>query len=149
MVPVAIPSSTAPLCGGATQVTSRLSDKLSRGSNFSQFFTYDVPGDPHPQTPENLRSRTWMLLSMYMMGPDIGHWAVYHYDMTADARAIRAPTLILTDSHDMIHYMDDRLARLRPDFKYQVFSNYTGIQMMNEPKRWAEMVGAWIAPFER
>jgi pimeloyl-ACP methyl ester carboxylesterase len=119
------------------------------GSNFSKFFTYDVPGDPHPQTPENLRSRTWMLLSMYMMGPDIGHWAVYHYDMTADAKAIRAPTLILTDAHDMINYMDVRLAKLRPDFKYEVFSNYTGIQMMNEPKRWAEMVGAFVAPFER
>jgi pimeloyl-ACP methyl ester carboxylesterase len=119
------------------------------GANFSQFFTYDVPGDPHPTTPENLRSRTWMLLSMYLMGPDIGHWAVYHYDMTADARAIRAPTLILTDAHDGIHYMDDRLARLRPDFSYEVFSNYTGIQMMNEPKRWAEMVGAYVAPFEK
>jgi pimeloyl-ACP methyl ester carboxylesterase len=118
------------------------------GSNFSKFFTYDVPGDPHPQTPENLRSRTWMLLSMYMMGPDIGHWAVYHYDMTADAKAIRAPTLILTDAHDMINYMDVRLEKLRPDFKYEVFSNYTGIQMMNEPKRWAETVGAFVAPFE-
>ena len=119
------------------------------GSNFSQFFTYDVPGDPHPQTPENLRSRTWMLLSMYMMGPDIGHWAVYHWDMTADAKAIRAPTLILTDAHDGINYMDVRLAKLRPDFKYEVFSNFTGIQMMNEPKRWAEMVGAFVAPFEK
>jgi pimeloyl-ACP methyl ester carboxylesterase len=119
------------------------------GSNFSQFFTYDVPGDPHPPTPENLRSRDWMLLSMYLMGPDIGHWAVYHYDMTADAKAIRAPTLILTDAHDGIHYMDDRLAKLRPDFKYEVFSNYTGIQMMNEPARWAQMVGEYVAPFEK
>jgi hypothetical protein len=30
-----------------------------------------------------------------------------------------------------------------------VFSNYTGIQMMNEPARWAEMVAAFAAPFER
>jgi pimeloyl-ACP methyl ester carboxylesterase len=119
------------------------------GKNFSEFFTYDVPGDPHPQTPENLRSRTWMLLSMYLMGPDIGHWAVYHYDMTAAAKAIRAPTLILTDANDGIHYMDDRLAKLRPDFKYEVFSNYTGIQMMNEPDRWAAMVGDYVSPFER
>jgi pimeloyl-ACP methyl ester carboxylesterase len=119
------------------------------GANFSQFFTYDIPGDPHPPTPENLRSRDWMLLSMYLMGPDIGHWAVYHYDMTADAKAIRAPTLILTDAHDGIHYMDDRLAKLRPDFKYEVFSNYTGIQMMNEPARWARMVGDYVAPFEK
>jgi pimeloyl-ACP methyl ester carboxylesterase len=118
------------------------------GGNFSLFFTYKVPGDPNPQTPENLRSRTWLLLSMYLMGPDVGHWAVYHYDMTADALAIRAPALILTDAHDGIHYMDDRLAKLRPDFKYEVFSNYTGIDMMDEPKRWAAVVGDYIAPFE-
>ena len=119
------------------------------GSNFSKFFSYDVPGDPHPDTPENLRSRTWLLLTMYMMGPDIGHWAVYHYDMTADAKAIRAPALILTDAHDGIHYMDDRLHKLRPDFKYAVFSDYTGIQMENEPKRWAKVVSDFVASFEK
>jgi hypothetical protein len=119
------------------------------GSNFSTFFSYDVPGDPHPQTPTNMRSRTWMLLSMYLMGPDIGHRAVYHSNMGPDAKAIRGPTLIVTDSRDGIHYMDDRLARVRPDFQYEVFSNYTGIQMMNEPKRWAKMVGDYVAKFER
>jgi len=46
-------------------------------------------------------------------------------------------------------YADDRLAKLRPDFKYEVFSNYTGIQMMNEPTRWAGMVWKYVAPFER
>jgi pimeloyl-ACP methyl ester carboxylesterase len=119
------------------------------GSHFTRWYTYHVPGDPVPDTPENLRSRTWMLISLYMMGPDIGHWAVYHYDMTDDAKAIRAPTLILTDRHDMITNLDQRLAALRPDFKYEVFSDYTGIQMMNEPARWAKMVGDYIAPFER
>jgi pimeloyl-ACP methyl ester carboxylesterase len=119
------------------------------GSHFSRWYTYHVPGDPVPDTPENLRSRTWMLMSLYMMGPDIGHWAVYHYDMTADAKAIRAPTLIVTDAHDGIHDLDLRLLKLRPDFKYQVFSDYTGIQMMNEPKRWAEMAAGFVAPFEQ
>ena len=119
------------------------------GSHFTKWYRHKVAGDPVPDTPENLRSRTWMLIYLYMMGPDIGHWAVYHYDMEPDARAIRAPTLILTDAHDMIHDRDERLAKLRPDFKYEVFSDYTGIQMMNEPKRWAELVGAFVAPFER
>jgi len=117
------------------------------GSNFSRWFKEKFAGDD--DTPENLRSRTWMLLSLYMMGPDKGHWAVYHYDMEPDARAIRAPTLILTDAHDMIHNLDERLAKLRPDFKYEVFSDYSGIQMMNEPKRWAELVSGFVAPFER
>jgi pimeloyl-ACP methyl ester carboxylesterase len=119
------------------------------GSHFTRWYSYHVPGDPVPDTPENLRSRTWMLMSLYMMGPDIGHWAVYHYDMGPDAKAIRAPTLILTDAHDGIHDLDLRLAKLRPDFKYEVFSDYTGIQMMNEPDRWAETAGAFVAPFEK
>ncbi len=119
------------------------------GSHFLRYYQYKVPGDPVPDTPENLRSRTWMLLSMYMMGPDIGHWAVYHYDLEPDARAIHTPTLILTDAHDMIHDRDERLARMRPDFRYEVFSDYTGIQMMNEPKRWAKRVDGFVKPFEK
>ncbi len=49
----------------------------------------------------------------------------------------------------MNHARDERLAKLRPDFKYEVFSDFSGIQVMNEPKRWAEMVGTFVAPFER
>jgi pimeloyl-ACP methyl ester carboxylesterase len=119
------------------------------GSHFSKWYGYDFKGDPRPDTPENLRSRTWMLISMYMMGPDIGHWAVYHHDMAPDAKAIRAPTLILTDSADTISYLDTRLAKLRPDFQFQVFSPYAGLQMMNEPKRWAEVAGKFVAPYEK
>jgi pimeloyl-ACP methyl ester carboxylesterase len=117
------------------------------GSNFTLFYTYKVPGDA--PGPANLRSRTILLLTMYQMGPDIGHWAVYHHDMTADALAIRAPTLIVTDTHDGIHYLDDRLHALRPDFGYRVFSDYTGIEMMNEPRRWAAMAAEFAAPFEK
>ena len=119
------------------------------GTHLSQFFTYPVPGDDHPNTPAKLRGRTWMLLSMFMMGPDIGHWAVYHYDAAPDLKGITAPTLILTDGHDMIHYMDDRLAKERPDFKYETFSDGTGMQLMSEPARWAAVVAKFAAPFER
>jgi hypothetical protein len=38
---------------------------------------------------------------------------------------------------------------MRPDFHYEVFSDYTGIQMMNEPKRWAEVVDVFMKPFEK
>jgi pimeloyl-ACP methyl ester carboxylesterase len=127
------------------------SDRTPRedGSHFSRSFPLHYQGDPTPNTPENLRSRTWMLISKFMMGPDIGHYAVYTYDMEPDAKAIRAPTLILTDANDQIHYLDVKLSKLRPDFKYQVFSDYSGIQMMNEPKRWAEVAAAYAAPFEK
>jgi pimeloyl-ACP methyl ester carboxylesterase len=118
------------------------------GSHMSKWYTYRSPALP-PDTPENLRSRTWMLLEMYMMGPDIGHYAVYHYDMTQDAKAITAPTLILSDSGDMVHAADLRLLALRPDFQLRVFSAESGNAMMNNPARWAAIVGAYIAPFAK
>jgi pimeloyl-ACP methyl ester carboxylesterase len=119
------------------------------GSHVSGWFAHPFPGDPVPNTPENLRSRTWMLISKFMMGPDIGHYAVYHYDLEPDAKAIRAPTLILTDLHDSTQPYDLKLAKLRPDFTYQIFSNYAGMEMMNEPKRWAEIASGYAAPFEK
>ena len=117
---------------------------LEDGTHLSRWFR-KFPGDPDPQTAANKRSRTWMSLSMFMMGPYIGHHAVYRYDMEPDARAIRAPTLILTDLGDPIHYLDQRLVKLRPDFAYRVFSNNGGMELMNEPVRWAQAAAEFAA----
>jgi pimeloyl-ACP methyl ester carboxylesterase len=118
------------------------------GSHMSKWFSYRSPSLP-PDSPESLRSRTWMLLEMFMMGPDIGHYAVYHYDMTADAKAISAPTLILSDKGDLVHDSDLRLLRLRPDFAYKTFTDESGNAMMNHPQQWAAIVGAYLEPLEK
>ncbi len=115
------------------------------GSHVTRWFQRQFPGDPKPNTPENLRSRTWMLLSKYMMGPDIALYAVYNHDMQPDILAIRAPTLILTDASDPIHVADQNVAKLRPDFAYEVFSQHSGMAMMNEPRRWAKIVADFIS----
>jgi pimeloyl-ACP methyl ester carboxylesterase len=115
------------------------------GSHMLQWFKARFKGDPEPQTQANLDSRTWMLISKFFMGPEVARFAVFHHDMRPDLLAIRVPTLILTDAGDPIHPADARAAQLRPDFTYEVFSPFGGMQMMNEPGRWAQVVAAYIA----
>jgi pimeloyl-ACP methyl ester carboxylesterase len=103
-------------------------------------FAGDIPGDP-----ATLASRTWMLMSLFMMGPDVGKPAVFTHDMARDIQRIAAPTLILTDLEDSVHPLDLRVARLRPDFAYQVFSDSGSMSMTNEPDRWARIVAAFVA----
>jgi pimeloyl-ACP methyl ester carboxylesterase len=117
------------------------------GSHMARWFSYRSPSLP-PDSPQSLRSRTWMLIELFMMGHDVGHDAVYRYDLTADAQAIRAPTLILSDSGDLVHDYDLRLARLRPDFELRVFTDESGNAMMNNPELWAALVADYVGPWQ-
>lgn len=115
------------------------------GHHMTQWFQMHFAGDPTPDTPANLESRTWMLITKFLMGKEIARYAVFHHDMRPDLLAIRARTLVLTDSHDPIHPADVRVAALRPDFTYEVFSPDGGMAMMNEPRRWAGVVADFIS----
>lgn len=93
---------------------------------------------------EILDALTWLTIGAYIQGPDIGHWAAYHYDMLADLPQIHVPTILLSDTRDAVNDMDKRLASLRPDFKYVEFSNGDLFEFMAEPQRWAEIVAEWV-----
>jgi len=110
-----------------------------------QWYRAKFPGDPDPPRQENLDSRTWMLISKFFMGREVARYAVFHHDMRPDLLAIHVPTLILTDSADPIHPADLRVAKLRPDFRYEVFSQFGGMAMMDEPERWARVVAGYVA----
>ncbi|MGZ5921087.1 MAG: alpha/beta fold hydrolase, partial [Rhizomicrobium sp.] len=56
----------------------------------------------------DLAFKTWISASMFLQGPDIGHFAVYRYDMEADLRRVQAPGLIIAETEDMTHHMDER-----------------------------------------
>ena len=84
-----------------------------------------------------LDARTWLAITSFIQGPDIGHWAAFHYDMIPDLEAISVPGLILTDTEDDVHYIDVRVSKIRPDFKYHVFSEGNLLEFMAQPKRWA------------
>jgi pimeloyl-ACP methyl ester carboxylesterase len=78
------------------------------------------------------------------MGREVARIAVFQHDMKPDLLAIRAPTLILTDSGDPIHPSDERAAKLRPDFTTEIFSPNAGMSLMDEPERWAKVVDAYL-----
>ena len=108
---------------------------LADGSHLSRLFQGK---SATAQTPEMLRSRTYALISMFALSRDFGHYAVYQYQPENDAKAIAAPGLIITDVNDPLHVMDDRMAALRPDFKYVEFATKTeSLDLMNDPDKWA------------
>jgi pimeloyl-ACP methyl ester carboxylesterase len=92
-----------------------------------------------------LDAKTWLSITSFIQGPDIGHWAAFHYDMLPDLQKIAVPGLILTDLEDDVHYIDVRVAELRPDFEYRVFSEGNLLEMMAQPKRWASLAAAFLA----
>lgn len=111
---------------------------LADGSHLSRGF--------NPNKPEReaiLIGKTWNTLNGYMQGPDIGHWAAFHYDMMEDIPKIKVPVLLLTDTADPVNKMDKRLSAARPDFKYVEFSQGDLLEFMAEPKRWAQIFVDW------
>lgn len=112
---------------------------LADGTHMSRAF------NGKSEAQEILDAKTWNLINSYMQGPDIGHWAAFHYDMMADVPKIKAPVLLLSDTTDPVNKMDKRLAAARPDFTYVEFSNGDLFQFMAEPKRWAKTYADWRA----
>ena len=110
------------------------------GSHLSRGFNPDKP-----ERQAILDGQTWTTIGAFMQGPDIGHWAAFHYDMLPDIAKIYVPTILLTDTKDPVNVMDKRLAGLRPDFKYVEFSNGDLLEFMADPQRWATIVADWKA----
>jgi pimeloyl-ACP methyl ester carboxylesterase len=130
---------------GAAWLASPLYDRTPRpdGSHMGAWFRPfqgDIVGDA-----ATLEARTWMILSLFMMGPDVGKPAVFTHDMARDIERISVPTLILTDLEDPVYPKDLRVAQLRPDFAYEVFSPHGAMTMMNQPQRWVRIVAAFAA----
>ena len=140
---------------GAAQLTKEEADAylsrkskprtpLADGSHLTRAFQPQTP----PRRQAILDARTWMTITGYIQGPDIGHWAAFHYDMLPDLHAIQVPGLILSDVQDSVHPMDQRVAKLSPDFKYVEFSKGNLLEFMAEPERWAEIATNFMAEIE-
>jgi pimeloyl-ACP methyl ester carboxylesterase len=121
----------------AVRLNRPLGDRTPKpdGSHLSHFFQSGAWGKG-PQTPELLRAETWFAISMFMEGADVGHYAVYHYDMESDLKRIRAPGLIISDRGDAIHPVDQRAAKLRPD---KEFSDDSTLSILQHPADWAQV----------
>lgn len=115
---------------------------LPDGREFSDLFAaiYKVMGE----RPADLATAAWATVGEFLAGPSTPTYrAVFSYDLQADILAIRAPALILSDSGDTLHDQDQRAARLRPDFRYEVFSDGGSPALTEHPERWADRVLAF------
>jgi pimeloyl-ACP methyl ester carboxylesterase len=110
------------------------------GSHLSQLFRW--PGDP-PDDGEQLL-RTWMSVTMYLQGADIGHWAVNRYDMAADLEALICPGLIITEAADLIHHMDIRARELRPDYELALLAEAGTAGVFTAAERWAALAAGFV-----
>lgn len=90
-----------------------------------------------------LNAKTWLVVTTFIQGPDIGHWAAFNYDMEPDLLSIDAPGLILTDTEDVIHHTDIRASEVRPDFEFVTFSNGNILELMAQHERWARLVATF------
>lgn len=95
---------------------------------------------------QTLSSVTWATIGAVLSGPSSPVYrAIFANDMVPDLKAIRAPTLVLTDSADSLHANDRRVVALRPDFELLTFSDGGSFALMREPVRWAQTVLAFAA----
>lgn len=110
------------------------------GSNFTRRFF----GNQDDTRQELLDANAWLTITSYMTGPDLGHYAAYYYRMQPDIMKIKVPTLLLSDTGDAVNPIDKEVAKLRPDFEYVEFSDGNFMEFMAQPKKWADIVDAWM-----
>ncbi len=73
-----------------------------------------------------------------------GHKAAYEYDMMTDFMALKAPTLILSNSTDDIYHLAQRARQLRPDMAYAELSGGTHDIVDEQPEAWAAAVAQYL-----
>jgi pimeloyl-ACP methyl ester carboxylesterase len=73
-----------------------------------------------------------------------GHHAAFTYDHEAGLRALRHPTLILTNTGDMIFEQARRSMALRPDFSATVLEGGGSDIQDQQPEAWSDAVAAFL-----
>jgi pimeloyl-ACP methyl ester carboxylesterase len=106
------------------------------GSHLSE--TYRAIGRHVGLDSQTLSSVTWATIGALLAGATSPVYrAIFANDMAPDLKAVRAPTLVLTDTADTLHANDRRAVELRPDFELRTFSDGGSFALMREPERWA------------
>jgi pimeloyl-ACP methyl ester carboxylesterase len=114
------------------------------GSHFAKIF--QGVGQHAGIDAQSLAGITWATIGTFLAGASSPVYkAIFGNDMEPDLRAIRAPTLVLTDRGDVLYPNDQRVLTIRPDFALHVFSDGRSFALMREPERWARVVAAFAA----
>ena len=77
------------------------------------------------------------------------HWFAHHaafsYDITEAVKAISMPTLIVTNTGDILHFVAARLLELRPDFELAELEGGTSYIIRDEPHLWLDAISTFIS----
>ncbi|NKB44314.1 MAG: alpha/beta fold hydrolase [Alphaproteobacteria bacterium] len=114
------------------------------GSHLTRMMSFPMSS----QEQKILDAKTWLAITSFIQGPDIGHYAAFHYDMEPDLMAINVPGMILADTEDDVHYIDVRVSKMRPDFKYAEFSDGNLLEFMAQPEKWAKLAAEFASGIE-
>jgi len=86
------------------------------------------------------------VLQFFWAGPKewFGHNAAFGHDLGPDLTAIRAPTLIISNTGDTLHAVLDRVKTLRPDFAVAEIQGSTYHVVYDEAEIWSQIVGDFV-----
>jgi pimeloyl-ACP methyl ester carboxylesterase len=95
--------------------------------------------------PRNLATINWSSLSIFLAGAsDVAHAAVYDNDMASDLNRITVPLLVLSDGADALNAIDQRTGAMKPNFRYEKFSDGSAHMLIVEPARWSDIVAGFV-----
>lgn len=113
------------------------------GSHLSAY--YDKLFKAQGAYPRNLATINWSTLNIFLAGAsDVAHAAVYANDMASDLRRIEAPLLVLSDGGDALNAIDQRTGAMKPNFRYEKFSDGSAHMLIVEPARWSDIAAGFV-----
>jgi len=110
------------------------------GSHFTRLWNTMKKASDHQASNEI----THLSTLLYFMAGETewhGHHAVYTYDIETAIEAISAPTLLISNTGDMLSPSDRRLAAVRPDFSFLEIEGGTFQYVYDNAENWARVVG--------
>lgn len=76
------------------------------------------------------------------------HWYAHHaafsYDISEAVKSLRVPTMVVSNTGDILHFVAERLLTLRPDFVYAELSGGTSYIIRDEPVLWVDSILEFI-----
>lgn len=88
----------------------------------------------------------WSLVQFFWAGPKewFGHHAAFKFDMDTAFRNLTVPTVVISNTGDVLHERMSYLRDARPDFTYAELDGGTFHIIFDEPERWATFVAGYV-----
>ncbi|MFL2770071.1 MAG: alpha/beta fold hydrolase [Rhodospirillaceae bacterium] len=88
----------------------------------------------------------WSLVQFFWAGPNewFGHHAAFKYDIETDFKALTVPTIIISNSGDILHSKIPYLKSIRRDLTFATIDGGTFHIVFEEAERWATITADLI-----